>query len=208
MRAIADLARLDRMFFALDDVHRRGMLDRLSRGPASVTELAEPPGILLPSAVKHLAVLEQGGFVASQKLGRAHLHTAQPRRWMRWKPGLPGAQDAAQRAQFDWLDAYLAEQQGKATMKHHTECTHTNFVIERAFRRHAAGSLPQAWADPQARWRRGPTAMPSTLIRVPILTSVRSGAGRTEVVHPDGRVQQIEKVFFDIVDARRIVFTV
>jgi DNA-binding transcriptional ArsR family regulator len=64
MRAAVDPARLDRMFFALADVNRRGMLDRLSRGPASVSELAEPLGIALPSAVKHLAVLEQGGLVA------------------------------------------------------------------------------------------------------------------------------------------------
>jgi DNA-binding transcriptional ArsR family regulator len=75
MRAIADAARLDRMFFALADVHRRGMLDRLCRGPASVSELAEPLGIALPSAVKHLAVLEQGGFVASHKVGRVRTYT-------------------------------------------------------------------------------------------------------------------------------------
>ncbi|HMW24818.1 MAG TPA: metalloregulator ArsR/SmtB family transcription factor [Burkholderiaceae bacterium] len=114
MRAIADPARLDRMFFALADVHRRGMLDRLSRGPASVTELAEPLGIALPSAVKHLAVLEQGGFVASQKLGRVRTYTAQPKAldemeaWVTRRKTLLNAQ-------FDRLDAYLAEQQGKAT---------------------------------------------------------------------------------------------
>lgn len=39
MRTVADSTRLDRMFFALADVHRRDMLDRLSRGPASVSEL-------------------------------------------------------------------------------------------------------------------------------------------------------------------------
>lgn len=104
MRAIADPARLDRMFFALADVHRRGMLDRLSRGPASVTELAEPLGIALPSAVKHLAVLEQGGFVASQKLGRVRTYTAQPKAldemeaWVTRRKTLLNAQ-------FDRLDA-------------------------------------------------------------------------------------------------------
>ena len=74
MHAIADPARLDRMFFALADAHRRSMLDRLSRGPASVSELAEPLGIALPSAVKHLAVLEQSGFVASRKVGRVRTY--------------------------------------------------------------------------------------------------------------------------------------
>lgn len=113
MRALADPARLDRMFFALADGHRRGMLDRLSRGPASVSELAEPLGIALPSAVKHLAVLEQGGFVASRKLGRVRTYTAEPRAidamaaWFARHKTLLNTQ-------FDRLDAYLAEQKGQA----------------------------------------------------------------------------------------------
>lgn len=78
MNAAADPARLDRLFFALADAHRRGMLDRLSRGPASVTELAEPLGMALPSAVKHLAVLEQGGLVASRKVGRVRTYAVEP----------------------------------------------------------------------------------------------------------------------------------
>lgn len=80
------------MFFALADGARRGMLDRLSRGPASVSELAGPLGIALPSAVKHLAVLEQGGFVASQKVWVVCAPTRwSPRRLMRWRPGLRSA---------------------------------------------------------------------------------------------------------------------
>jgi DNA-binding transcriptional ArsR family regulator len=113
MRVLADPARLDRMFFALADVHRRGMLDRLSRGPASVSELAEPLGIELPSAVKHLAVLEQGGFVASRKLGRVRTYTAEPKAldameaWVAMRKTMLNEQ-------FDRLDACLAEQKGKA----------------------------------------------------------------------------------------------
>lgn len=114
MRATADPARLDRMFFALADVHRRGMLDRLSRGPASVSELAEPLGIALPSAVKHLAVLEQGGFVASQKLGRVRTYTAQPKALDEMEAWV-ARRKTMLNAQFDRLDAYLAEQKGKAT---------------------------------------------------------------------------------------------
>jgi predicted transcriptional regulator len=79
MRAINDPERLERMFFAPADAHRRGMPDRLSRGPASVPELAEPLGRALPSAVKHLTVLEQRGFVASRKLGRVRTCTAEPK---------------------------------------------------------------------------------------------------------------------------------
>jgi DNA-binding transcriptional ArsR family regulator len=112
MRAIADPVRLNRMFFALADVHRRGMLDRLSRGPASVSELAEPLGIALPSAVKHLAVLEQGGFVASQKVGRVRTYTVEPKAldtmetWVARRKTLLNAQ-------FDRLDSYLVEHKGK-----------------------------------------------------------------------------------------------
>ncbi|MFT3665120.1 ArsR/SmtB family transcription factor [Piscinibacter sp.] len=101
------------MFFALADVHRRGMLDRLSRGPASVSELAEPLGIALPSAVKHLAVLEAGGFVVSRKVGRVRTYKAESRAldameaWVTKRKMLLNAQ-------FDRLDAYLAGHKGKA----------------------------------------------------------------------------------------------
>jgi DNA-binding transcriptional ArsR family regulator len=109
MHAIADSAHLDRMFFALADVNRRGMLDRLSRGPASVSELAEPLGVALPSAVKHLAVLEEGGFVASEKVGRVRTYKIEPKAldameaWVARRKTLLNAQ-------FDRLDAYLAQQ--------------------------------------------------------------------------------------------------
>ena len=52
----------DRLFHALADPHRRHMVERLARGPASVKELAEPIEIALPSALKHLKVLEDGGL--------------------------------------------------------------------------------------------------------------------------------------------------
>ena len=69
-RPAVDPARLDRMFHALADASRRGMVDRLSEGPDSVSELARPLTMALPSVVKHLAVLESGGIVVSQKVGR------------------------------------------------------------------------------------------------------------------------------------------
>ncbi len=105
-------AQLDRMFFALADVNRRGMLDRLSRGPASVSELAEPLGIALPSAVKHLAVLEQGGFVISEKLGRVRTYTVEARALDAMQAWVTRRQ-AQLNAQFDQLDAYLAKQKKK-----------------------------------------------------------------------------------------------
>ncbi|HEY7552867.1 MAG TPA: metalloregulator ArsR/SmtB family transcription factor [Hyphomicrobiaceae bacterium] len=61
---------LDLVFQALADPARRAMVERLSRGPASVSELAEPLDMSLPAVVQHLQVLESSGLVRSQKVGR------------------------------------------------------------------------------------------------------------------------------------------
>lgn len=65
-----DSLKLDRAFQALSDPVRRGMLARLSVGPASVSELAEPFSISLPAVLQHLKALEGSGLVRSQKAGR------------------------------------------------------------------------------------------------------------------------------------------
>lgn len=61
---------LDRTFHALADPSRRWIVERLSRGPASVSELAAPLDMSLPAVVQHLAVLEESGLVRSEKIGR------------------------------------------------------------------------------------------------------------------------------------------
>jgi DNA-binding transcriptional ArsR family regulator len=61
---------LDRLFHALADPARRAMLERLSRGPAPVSELARPLPMSLPAAMQHLGVLEAAGLVRSEKVGR------------------------------------------------------------------------------------------------------------------------------------------
>src|SRR4051794_9520603 len=61
---------LDLMFQALADPTRRMMVERLSRGPASVSELAKPLSMTLPAVVQHLQVLEASGLVRSEKVGR------------------------------------------------------------------------------------------------------------------------------------------
>jgi DNA-binding transcriptional ArsR family regulator len=73
-------ASLDTVFSALADATRRGMLERLSRGEASVSELAEPFGFSLPTIHKHLRVLERAGFIAHEKRGRVrHIRLTQTR---------------------------------------------------------------------------------------------------------------------------------
>lgn len=61
---------LDLVFHALADPARRSMVERLSRSPASVSELARPLDMSLPAVVQHLQVLEASGLVTSQKVGR------------------------------------------------------------------------------------------------------------------------------------------
>jgi DNA-binding transcriptional ArsR family regulator len=63
-------APLDLMFQALADPSRRIMVERLSRGPASVSELAKPFAMSLPAVVQHLQVLEASGLIRSEKIGR------------------------------------------------------------------------------------------------------------------------------------------
>ena len=61
---------LDRMFHALADSTRRAMVERLVRGPASVSDLASPFAMSMPAVVQHLKVLEGAGIVVSEKVGR------------------------------------------------------------------------------------------------------------------------------------------
>jgi DNA-binding transcriptional ArsR family regulator len=69
---------LDRMFHALGDSSRRAMVERLSRGPASVSELAQPFEMALPTVVQHLRVLETAGIVTSTKIGRVRTYQLAP----------------------------------------------------------------------------------------------------------------------------------
>jgi len=62
--------RLDLTFQALADPARRAMVERLSRGPASVSELARPLAMSLPAVMQHLALLEESDLVRSKKAGR------------------------------------------------------------------------------------------------------------------------------------------
>lgn len=69
---------LDLMFKALADPSRRLMVERLSRGPASVSELAGPLAMSLPAVVQHLQVLEESGLVKSEKVGRVRTCRIEP----------------------------------------------------------------------------------------------------------------------------------
>jgi DNA-binding transcriptional ArsR family regulator len=74
-----DPAQLDLMFQALADPGRRRMVERLSRGPASVSELAEPLDMSLSAVMQHLHLLETSGLVVSEKIGRVRTCRIEPK---------------------------------------------------------------------------------------------------------------------------------
>jgi DNA-binding transcriptional ArsR family regulator len=99
-------SRLDRLFVALADGNRRAMIDRLSSGPASVSDLARPLDIALPSALKHLAVLEAGGVVRSEKSGRIRTYRIAPDAFSGLEAWV-SERKARWNSQFDRLEKYL-----------------------------------------------------------------------------------------------------
>jgi DNA-binding transcriptional ArsR family regulator len=104
---------IDLAFHALGDPNRRLMVDQLSRGPASVSELAGPLGISLPAVVQHLHVLEAGGLVRSEKVGRVrtcHVEPAVMRDAERWIAERRGVWER----RLDRLGEVLAEQTEKS----------------------------------------------------------------------------------------------
>jgi DNA-binding transcriptional ArsR family regulator len=70
----------DDVFHALSNATRRKVLERLSAGPATVTELAAPFDMKLPSFVQHLSVLEESRLVRSRKRGRVRTYEIAPER--------------------------------------------------------------------------------------------------------------------------------
>ena len=112
MQAARQSERLDRMFFALADGNRRSMLDRLGRGATSASELAEQLDIALPSAVKHLAVLEESGFVVSEKTGRVRIYAVESRA-IRTLDAWLARHKKQLNAQFDRLELHLAAKSRK-----------------------------------------------------------------------------------------------
>jgi DNA-binding transcriptional ArsR family regulator len=100
--------RLDLAFQALSDPTRRGMLARLSRAPASVSELAGPLRMSLPAVMQHLRLLEASGLVRSEKKGRVRTCRLEPK-------ALAGAetwiakQRAAWEAQLDRFENHVLQ---------------------------------------------------------------------------------------------------
>ncbi|MGA7087398.1 MAG: metalloregulator ArsR/SmtB family transcription factor [Candidatus Dormiibacterota bacterium] len=101
-------AELDRAFHALADPSRRSMVKRLSQGPASVSELARPLAMSLAAVVQHIQVLEAGGLVRSQKIGRTRTCSIKPARLWTAEHWIADRRTTLER-RLDRLGYYLAE---------------------------------------------------------------------------------------------------
>jgi DNA-binding transcriptional ArsR family regulator len=101
-------ASLDSMFQALADPARRAMVERLCRGPASVTELAQPFEMSLSAIVQHLQVLEASGLVRSAKVGRVRTCSIETSA-LKSAEGWLNARRASWESRFDRLGEFLAE---------------------------------------------------------------------------------------------------
>ncbi len=108
----AELKAVDGVFRALSDGTRRRVLERLSRGAASVSELAEPFEMALPSFVQHLRLLEDCGLVESSKAGRVRTYRLAPKRLKLAEDWL-GRQRSVWERRLDQLDAYLLEMKAR-----------------------------------------------------------------------------------------------
>lgn len=99
-------SRLDLLFTALGDPTRRAILTRLSRGRASVGELASSHDMALPSFLKHLHRLEAAGLIVSAKDGRVRLCALSPEAFVPAQDWL-SAQRAIWEGRLDRLDDYV-----------------------------------------------------------------------------------------------------
>ena len=104
---------LDLVFHALADPSRRVIVERLSRGPASVSELARPLDMTLSAVVQHLQVLEGSGLVRSEKVGRVRTCRIEPAALQTAEHWITTRRTSWER-RLDRLGVYLAERANTA----------------------------------------------------------------------------------------------
>jgi DNA-binding transcriptional ArsR family regulator len=107
-QVLNQLGPLDQVFQALADPTRRAMVERLVRGPASVSELSRPLAMSLPAVMQHLQVLQACGLVRSEKTGRVRTCHIEPGA-LRAAEAWITAQRTAWEGRLDRLGDYLAE---------------------------------------------------------------------------------------------------
>jgi len=103
---------LDHVFHALADPTRRAIVERLTRGPASVSELAAPMAMSLAAVMQHLQVLEDSRLLRSEKRGRVRMCTIDPDVLARAEAWLSGRR-LFWETQLDQLGAILADDESQ-----------------------------------------------------------------------------------------------
>src|SRR5499427_3586856 len=109
---MAQPALADAVFYALSNSTRRKVLEQLSAGPATVSELAAPFDMKLPSFVQHLSVLEESRLVKSKKRGRVRTYEIAPERFKVVEDWLTARRQLWE-ARLDRFDQYVAELKAK-----------------------------------------------------------------------------------------------
>lgn len=99
---------VDDVFYALSNATRRKVLEKLFSGPATVSELAAPFEMKLPSFVQHLSVLEQSRLVRSKKRGRVRTYEIAPERF-KVAEGWLAAQRRLWESRLDRFDEYVKQ---------------------------------------------------------------------------------------------------
>jgi DNA-binding transcriptional ArsR family regulator len=99
---------IDRLFHALGDPTRRAMLDRLARGPLSVSALADPLGVTITAVAQHLQLLEEVQLVKTEKTGRVRSCRIEPAGFDALERWIAGHRNLWER-RLDRLGAMLAE---------------------------------------------------------------------------------------------------
>jgi DNA-binding transcriptional ArsR family regulator len=102
---------LDRTFGALADPTRRGILQLVSTGPASISELARPFGIALPTVLEHVRVLEETRLLTTEKVGRVRECTLGPERLDEARQWIETFRMWERR--LDGLDRYVSTRMGR-----------------------------------------------------------------------------------------------
>ena len=197
---------VDDVFRALADATRRGVLARLGRSPASVSELAEPYDMALPSFVQHLRVLEGCGLVRSEKVGRVRTYQLEPAR-LRLAEDWLAEQRAFWERRLDQLDDYLI------TLKEQNPCRRSprstpipalDLVLQREV------DVPTelvwaAWTEPEhvTKWF---TPLPWTTTDCEI--DLRPGGiFRTVMRSPEGEEFDNVGCYLEVVPHERLVWT-
>jgi len=106
-----NLSQIDSSFRALSEPTRRAIVERLSAGPASVSDLAKPFDMSLAAVVQHIQVLEECGLVVSEKVGRVRTCRFEPK-GLEPLAGWVRERKLAAERKLDRLGVFLAEQEG------------------------------------------------------------------------------------------------